>query len=118
MSAGILPLDWTGLTAGAPQPSAAPGPPAGITPFDWTGVPVGPFVSTARRANAQVSVDVRDAYQVILRQMQRERELVRTRRLLRLQEMTTLSNIQRAALEYERRLKNARASYAVLLAEL
>lgn len=117
MSGAFHPLDWTGITTGVPAPPVAPGVLVGITPFDWTGVPVNAGAAF-RRANAQIAVDVRDAYQVILRQMQRERELFRTRRLLRLQEMTTYSNLQRAAVEYEQRLKNARASYAVLLAEL
>lgn len=118
MSAGFNPIDWTGVTTGQPAPPVLPGVPVGLTPFDWTGVPVTPAVTVARRANAQISVDVRDAFAVILRQMQQERELFRTRRLLRLQEITTYSNLQRAAVEYENKLKSARAAYAVLLAEL
>ena len=93
-------------------------PPFGMDPFDWTGCSIGIPTAPARRANAQVAFDTREAFQVVIRQMQRERELVRTRRLLRLQQIVTRSNLQRAAVEYENKLKAASAAYAVLLAEL
>ena len=115
MTAAVAPLDFAGISAGA-QPAA---PPPAVIPgcfcLDFTGVPVCAPAPSGRRASNQFSVDVRDAYQVILRRMQQERELLKTRKLVRLQEMVTLTNLQRAAVAYEEKLKAARASYAVLL---
>ncbi len=116
---GFFCLDFTGIPVTAPVSAPVPSvQPPGFFPVDWTGVPGCPGTAQRRRAGGPFALDVREVMEMAVRREKERADRVRAKDALKLKLMADETTIRLAEREHAKRLRAARASYAVLLAEL